>query len=158
MADFTVKMEGLGEILDKLKVLPDRIQRNVVTGGVRAGARVIANDAKQRAQAFDDPSTPNSIAKNIAVRSDRRLGRRHQGVAAKVGVLGGASKPAGDAFKTGSVNPGGSTFYWRFLEFGTAKMAARPFMLPAMTSQAQAAFDRAAQYMTERWPKEIDKL
>jgi len=35
-----------------------------------------------------------------------------------------------------SLNKGGDTFYWRFLEFGTKSIKARPFMRPAMAKIA----------------------
>lgn len=47
----------------------------------------------------------------------------------QVGIRGGARKS------------GDNVFYWRFLEFGTEKMAARPFMRPALESKAEAATD-----------------
>lgn len=158
MTDF--KVQGLDQLLDKLSVLPNRIQRNVVTGGVRAGARVIANQAKENASRFDDPATPSNISKNIAVQSSRRLARANDGVAMRIGVRGGAR----DMFKhgefkgSGKENPGGDTFYWRFLEFGTVKMSARPFMRPAMNSKAQDAFNAAAEYIDRRIGLEVAKL
>ena len=38
-------------------------------------------------------------------------------------------------------NVAGDVFYWRYLEFGTSKMAARPFLRPAFESQKMAAID-----------------
>jgi HK97 gp10 family phage protein len=32
-------------------------------------------------------------------------------------------------------------YYWRFVEFGTAKMSARPFMRPAFNAKRKAALD-----------------
>jgi HK97 gp10 family phage protein len=52
-----------------------------------------------------------------------------------------------------SGNPGGDTFYFRFLEFGTSKMAARPFIRPALSQNAQ----RATDVVVESLNKEIDK-
>ena len=36
-------------------------------------------------------------------------------------------------------NPGGDTFYWRFIEFGTQKIGARPIMRPALTDNVTTA-------------------
>lgn len=156
-----MKLSGVDTLIDRLKVLPDRLQKNLVTGGIRAGSRVIAKDAQQRVSAYDDPSTPNSIAKNIAVRSDAKLARKNKGVAMRVGVRGGAKSPAkavGEFTGKGKGNPGGDTYYWRFLEFGTSKMSPLPFMVPAMNAKAQAAFDAAGAYMEKRLVKEIAEL
>jgi len=35
----------------------------------------------------------------------------------------------------------GDVYYWRFVEFGTAKMAARPFLRPAFEAQKQNALE-----------------
>jgi HK97 gp10 family phage protein len=32
-----------------------------------------------------------------------------------------------------------AAFYWRFIEFGTSRMAAKPFMRPAFDSSKQTA-------------------
>lgn len=70
----------------------------------------------------------------------------------RVGVLGGARQyattrenvrrgRAGQFYSTGgdTGNPGGDTFHWRFLEFGTERAAAKPFMRPAIGQAGQQA-------------------
>jgi len=49
---------------------------------------------------------------------------------------------------------GGPAFYWRFLEFGTSKMPARPFMRPA----AQAGSGRASAVAIEEMKKGIERV
>lgn len=169
MAD-DVYLHGLDNVLGQLSELPDRIQRNIVRRAMRAGARVIANDAKERAKQIDDPATSESIAKNIAVQARSRLGRIHGGVAMSIGVRGGSANYAGtkqnkrlgrvgQAYKTGGdkTNPGGDTWYWRFQEFGTSKQSARPFMRPAMNAKGQEAFDKVAEIMQDGIDKELLK-
>lgn len=159
MGDVSIDVTGVDEILEKINGLSARMQRNVVTAGMRAGARVIANDAKARASALDDPKTPQNIAKNITVRASRKEARRINGVAMQIGVMGGAKQSAVSAFKSGSKGgPGGDTWYWRLLEFGTVKMPARPFMTPAMNGKAQEAFKAAADRMQMRLDQELKKL
>ena len=41
-------------------------------------------------------------------------------------------------------------WYWRFLEFGTRKMAARPFLRPALESRRREAVDAIKQRLSER--------
>ena len=41
--------------------------------------------------------------------------------------------------RTGKKNAEGDAFYWRFVEFGTSKMSARPFIRPAFESMKQTA-------------------
>ena len=47
----------------------------------------------------------------------------------------------GKSYKTGGDkdNPGGDTWYWRLIEFGTVKMPAKPFMRPAIAAKEQEA-------------------
>lgn len=75
----------------------------------------------------------------------------------RVGVLGGARNyEAYGEFKTGksaSANPGGDTFYWRFVEFGTERTAAKPFLRPAM----EASIAPATEVFIQTYWKEIDK-
>lgn len=43
---------------------------------------------------------------------------------------------------TANVNINGDAFYWRFLEYGTVKMAARPFARPAAEEESNAYIGR----------------
>ena len=87
----------------------------------------------------------------------------------RVGVRGGAKKyvddkgnrrkgRVGKSYKVGGSkgNPGGDTFYWRFLELGApgAGIAARPFMHTAMTQNAENTTTEVARVMV----REIDTL
>lgn len=72
----------------------------------------------------------------------------------RVGVLGGAKAPAiqsGEFKGKGKGNPGGDTYYWRFLEFGTENMPAHPFMRPAQDNNA------ATNKFAEEMKKGIEK-
>jgi HK97 gp10 family phage protein len=82
----------------------------------------------------------------------------------RIGVLGGAkqynnmhTRKGGrrGSYATGGsyLNPGGDTFYWRFLEFGTSRFAAKPFMRPAL---AQSISEATNTFITE-YEKAIDR-
>lgn len=43
---------------------------------------------------------------------------------------------------TGRVMIGAEAFYWRFLEYGTVKMSARPFVRPAAEEESNPYVDR----------------
>lgn len=153
----TFQIKGLPLISQRLRNLPDVIRKQVAMGGVRAGAEEIAKVAEVNTKALDDPRTPNVIAKNVAVRFSPIRFRRTGDVMYRVGLLGGAATipsgaEPGDADDRGG-NPGGATFYWRFLEFGTSRIAARSPMRKAMNSTRQAAFDTAATEMSRRLAK-----
>ncbi|MBJ9954370.1 hypothetical protein I5735_15155, partial [Acinetobacter baumannii] len=89
----------------------------------------------------------------------------------KVGIRGGAksyvkSKDnvrkglAGKKYKTDGdkQNPGGDTFYWRFLEFGTQNMIARPFMRPSLQNNVNTITNNFAGIFSTEIDKELAKL
>ena len=162
MSEVTFKINGLDELDAKLKKLadPKRI-KNAARRSLRRGANVVASAAKRNAGAIDDPKTRNSIQKNIAVRGGgSKRERRVGGAMMRVGIRGGARNMSkyGEFRGGGSSNPGGDTFYWRFLEFGTSQIAARPFMRNAMAQSADQAVAAIATAANVELDKEIAKL
>ena len=49
-------------------------------------------------------------------------------------------------------------FWWRFVEFGTAKMAAKPFMRPAFDVSSQQALSLITNKLAAEVEKEAAKL
>ena len=85
----------------------------------------------------------------------------------RVGVLGGARQyantrenvrkgRAGQSYRTDGDkgNPGGDTWYWRLLEFGTEKMGAQPIFRPVPSQAGQAAADE----FVRQYSKKIDRV
>jgi HK97 gp10 family phage protein len=152
----TTNVQGLASLQRKLALLPERIGRNAGRRALRKGANVIRDAAKANARKFDDATTREMIWKNITVsgggvKRERRVG----GTMMRVGIRGGARnmEKYGEFRGAGKGNPGGDTWYWRLLEFGTSKMAAKPFMRPAMNESS----GRAAQVVIEAMNVEFDK-
>lgn len=146
------KIEGLDAVLKKMRALPVDVRMKGARFAGRKAANLIRDAAVANASRINDPATREEIAKNIVVRFATRESRRTGDVMFRVGVLGGArqyaknrenvrKRRAGSSYSTGgsSGNPGGDTFYWRYQEHGTQNMAARPFMLPALEQNADAA-------------------
>jgi len=132
--DIQIDMQGLEALTAKLQTLK---QETRYKGGRTAGrkaANVIANAARARAALIDDPKTAENIMSNIAVRWNNRLFKKTGDIGFRIGVRGGAKSK-----KENDTNPGKDTWYWRLIEFGTVKMAARPFMRPALQESAQQA-------------------
>ena len=90
----------------------------------------------------------------------------------RIGVLGGARQAdtakkqrrreragatsladLGELSGKGKGNPGGDTFYWRFLEFGTEKISAKHPMRDALSQNAQAATNE----FIKQYDKTIDR-
>lgn len=135
-------LEGVEELMGKLKALENEPRRKTTRFALRKAANIVRDAAKRGAERLDDPQTAENIAENVAVRWDGRHFRRTGDLKFSVGVRGGAKGVAaavGELRGKGKNNPGGDTYYWRFLEFGTSKMRAQPFMRPALESNTDTA-------------------
>jgi len=121
---------GVDEILGKLEEVGNDVRFKGGRFALRKAANLVANKVKENARALDDPLTSEEIHKNVAVRWSRKFNKRTGNLKFRVGIRGGAGGNApGSAFES---LPGGDTRHWRFLEFGTEKAPARPFMRPAL--------------------------
>lgn len=153
-----VNINGLKELDASLKLLPEKMQRNVLRAALRAGSKEIADEAKRLA-----PVKSGRLRDSIRVTSRIKYGQP----TAKV-VAGGRSK---DKKK--------SAWYAHFIEFGTAAHIVRaktakalafgntrvfevqhpggqkkPFLRPAADTKARAALGRFAEYVRGRLTKE----
>lgn len=136
---FSVKMNGVDELVKKLEGLKYDMIKKGGRFALRKAAQVIRDQARSNAQRVDDSETGRSIAKNITEKWNGRVNKQTGDLAFRVGVNQGAVLPKkGEQVDTAA---GGPTPHWRLLEFGTEKMAARPFMVPAMAQAAQKATD-----------------
>lgn len=139
------KVEGLDALAARLENIKFETKKKGGRSSLRKAAQFIRDAAKRGAQSIDDPATGEVIAKNIVERWNGRLFKRTGDLGFRIGVLGGARDySAYGEIKTGkkaTANPGGDTFYWRFVEFGTVNAPARPFMRPALASNTGPATD-----------------
>lgn len=170
MADgIEFKITGLDQAIDRMSTLPSKLQKRGLRAALRKGGNVIRDAARANARGLDDPETANSIARNITLQamSARRARAAGGDLGVRVGVMGGARKygntkanrrqgRVGKSYATGGSkgNPGGDTWYWRLLEFGTSKMRAQPFMRPALSDNIDAATNAVADELS----KQLDKL
>jgi HK97 gp10 family phage protein len=175
MFDVETKIEGAEALNAKLKAVGHEISYKGGRFGLRKAANLVASDAKSNALRLDDPKTSEQIAKNVAVRWGSRRFKRTGDLMFRVGILGGAAPSTsraaeysrrrrrkagvkslaelGELVGKGKGNPGGDTWYWRLLEFGTRKMAAQPFMRQALesnTNEATNEFVRHAKKAIDR--------
>ena len=148
MADsFDFELKGTEQLILKLKGLSNDLKYKGGRAALRKAANLVRNAGIQNAGGVNDPKTPEEIAKNIVVRWSSKTFKNTGDLAFRVGVLGGARQDS-QAYKDigvykgkGKANPGGDTFYWRFVEFGTARSRAQPFMRRALSENITAATD-----------------
>jgi HK97 gp10 family phage protein len=142
LSDF--KIEGLGPVLAKLKALSQQVQKKAARSAATKAMAIVRKQAQAAAAQIDDPETASNISKAIVTRFDGKGSKREGGVVVKVGVMGGA-RP-----KKGTVDTG----HWRFIEMGTSKIAAFPFMRPALANNV----GRVTETFVSELDKSIDKI
>lgn len=154
MTDINVK--GFSDLQKFLDTLAPRVEQNIMRGALRAGAKPILEAAKSAAP-VGEPSETNrrryklyAGALRDSIRISGRIDKRNGKVTASV-KAGGKTKSGADVF------------YAHMVEFGTRPhalskggevthpgTAPRPFMRPAIDSQAQNAILAAGEYIKKR--------
>jgi HK97 gp10 family phage protein len=158
------QLKGIDSLVSKLGAISYDLKRKGGRAALRKAAAFVSEKVKESARRVNDQDTSEDISKNITVRWNGKLFKSSGDLGFRVGVLGGAKQynnmhtRKGGRRGTYAVggshdNPGGDTFYWRFVEFGTAKVAARPFMRPAFAQSISEATDI---FITE-YEKAIDR-
>jgi len=147
----SLRIEGLKELQYALNQLPKEIQARPLRSAVSAAAKVIADDVKTQVPV--ETGTLKSAVYRYRSRRNSTTGRE----TFFVGIRQGKAKYANTARNRRAGRVGktyktqGEAFYWRFLEFGTKKMQARPFLRPAFEANKQ----KAVEVMKERLSKAI---
>lgn len=102
----TLEISGLKELADKMRSLGPELNKKALRAGVSAAARIVRDDA--RARNPDD------------------TGKTEKAIISKY-----VKKESNNFKQTYIVTVHRRAWYWRFVEFGTANLAARPFLRPA---------------------------
>ena len=125
-----VRIEGLRELNATLKKLEDRTQKRILNRAVNAGAVVIRNEARQNA-----PQDTGKLKRNI--------------ITAKRRAQKGQAVYAVSVRRKGKAEDSRNAFYGYFVEFGTSKMTARPFLTPAFEGKREEAMRQIAKTLGE---------
>lgn len=130
MADWiTYKLTGADALSAKFKTLSQEMQRQIVVPAGKDAMQIVLQDAISRAQRIDNPDTIPDISKNIALIEDVKYFEETGSTKISVGVK-----------KSRRGRLGGNTFYWWFVELGTSRSRAQPFMRNALGQNQQAVF------------------
>ena len=146
----TVSIEGLAELNRALRELPQRIANRGLRTAVYAGAKVIRDEARHRApkaaQSLGIKQPPaGTLKRSVIMKHIRELsggGRQTFYVLVRQG------KKYRNQGKRGNLSQ--DAWYWRFVEFGTRKMAARPFLRPALESRRREAVEAIKGRLAQR--------
>lgn len=118
-------------LLKALSAFPKNIQKNVMTGATRAAANVVRDRARELV-----PKRTKNLAKSIVSIQQK----------AESGQIKFSVTPS-----KGGKHDG---WYAHFVEFGTVKMSAKPFMRPAMEQTQDESLNAAKEYIAKRIPEE----
>lgn len=147
MADTFLELKGFKELAAAMRELPERVAKNALRSAVGAGAAEIRKEAKLHA-----PVDSGRLKTSIYQKQIREPSGQYKQVFF-VGARNGPKRKKG-----GTKDYSQSAWYWRFVEFGTAKMAASPFLRPAFESKKEAAIDAIGKKLDERIQKHATEL
>lgn len=158
MAENSIRVLGLGEAINNLKQLEEKLRNNIIRRASRAAANVYLKDVKAQAYGAGRKMRTGLLGKSpgvaVSKKGDRITGRvkmRPINVAGKTKVAALVRKS-----RNLSVDPDKArrfaAFYWRFLEKGTPErktksgagrgsVSARPWVNPIFNSDSTAALD-----------------
>lgn len=157
MANVTMQVEGLRELGEKLKTLSQDVGLKATRGAALAGAQVVKNAAKQKAPKDTGNLEAAILVKWIKNNGNKNISKYIVGVRSGKGkrfgeIEGGTTQDVKDA-KAGTGKLGKEAFYWWFHEFGTVKMPARPFLVPAFEQNQNQAIDAMKKRLEQRIKK-----
>lgn len=137
----SVKVEGLKDLGDRMKGLTEQMNNRIARAATAAGAVVIRNAAQQKVPVLTGNLKKNIIVKRIP-KGEASLTSEHI-VTVRQGKLTKKQRAAGL----------GDAFYGRFVEYGTARMPAQPFLRPAYDQNKE----KAVQAIKDRIEKRLAK-
>ena len=131
MAVVELNIEGLDDLNKKLKQLSSpKKAKQIARKAGRQAMNLVRDAARSNAKAIDDPETREKIHKNIVTQGGKS--RNPNEIKIRVGVKGGAGQNQYSVSTAGL--SGGDTRHFRFIEFGTSKIPATPFLRPALAN------------------------
>lgn len=137
----TVRVAGLKELGERMKGVSEDVNRRIGRAAVAAGAKVIADSARTKA-----PVDTGNLRKNIITKrlppGESQLTSEYI-VTVRKGKITKKQKDRGIK----------DAFYGRFVEFGTAKTPAQPFLRPAYDENKEKAVEAIKERIATRLAK-----
>ena len=159
MAKFeSVQVQGLDQLAKALRELPQRVARNGLRAAVYAGAKVIRDEAKLHAPVATgnlgaNQPPPGTLKRSVIMKQIPELsGAQKQTFYVTVRHGKTYRKQA----KKGNLSQ--DAWYWRFVEFGTVKMSARPFLRPAFDMKKHEAVTAIKTRLAQRIEQAAQEL
>lgn len=125
-----LNIEGLDQLKRKLDQLSNpKKAKQIARKAGRQAMNLVRDAARTNAKAIDDPETREKIHKNIVTQGGKS--RNSNEIVIRVGVKGGAGRNQHSVSTAGL--SGGDTRHFRYIEFGTSKIPATPFLRPSLS-------------------------
>ena len=159
MANFqNVQIEGLAELAKALKELPERVAKNGLRAAVYAGAKVIRDEAKLLAPVAvaclgPKQPPPGTLKRALIMKQIPELSGKSKQTFFVMVRHGKKYRNQGNNGKLSQ-----DAWYWRFVEFGTVKMAAQPFLRPAFDAKKTQAVAAIKERLAERIELAVQEL
>lgn len=129
-----LSITGADEIIKALNKLSKNVATNVMVGAIRSGANIVRDEARRIV-----PKDTKNLEKSIT--TIRRKGDKN--------TVQFSITPS-----KGGRNDG---WYGHFLELGTSKMSAKPFLRPSLDSKQDEVLQATKEYIAKRLPDEVEK-
>ncbi|OZN25256.1 hypothetical protein CFY87_03685 [Actinobacillus seminis] len=160
MVNLSVKVTGLKELKQRLSTLERKAKNRIAVKAMRRGGIIIRDQARENAPLLKE-KVPHrkrgTLRKSIVTRTKlQKDGSVRTVIFVRTlknsKILEFKSKTG----KSGAYNPN-DPFYWRFLEFGTSKMPAQPFLQPAFSSKKEKALQEIISTLRDEISKEAKR-
>lgn len=154
MGSITVRVDGLKELQKAMQSLGRKTSNRIAVKAMRKGGAIVRDKARMLAPVLKE-NVPHRRAGTLrkSIQSRTKVGKNGR-TDTYIWVKGLSTKQVlkfkEKGGKSSAYNPR-DPFYWRYLEFGTSKMPARPFMRPAF----QQSKEQAAQAIIDTLQQEI---
>ncbi|OBX00440.1 hypothetical protein QV05_07570 [Gallibacterium genomosp. 1] len=156
----TVKVEGLRALSAAMKELGRKASNRIAVKAMRKGGAIVRDKARNNAPTLKEKVAHRRAGTlKKAIQSKTKVGRN-----GKTNTYIGVKKLSGKqiekfkakAQKGGAYNPN-DPYYWRFVEFGTSKMPARPFLRTAFEQTKDQAANAIITTLREEILREGNK-
>lgn len=125
-----LNIQGMDQLKRKLDQLSNpKKAKQIARKAGRQAMNLVRDAARTNAKAIDDPETREKIHKNIVTQGGKS--RNSNEIVIRVGVKGGAGRNQHSVSTAGL--SGGDTRHFRYIEFGTSKIPATPFLRPSLS-------------------------
>lgn len=141
-----VNLSGAQELEITFRNFRDEVKGKVAKTALRAALKkTVFQQALENLRQLNNPATSTDISKNLMLRFNSKSARRIGSMSFSIGVRGGAKSR-----EENEANPGGDTYYWRFVEFGTKHAKRYEPITRAAESQSGAFYSMLRSQMSRK--------